>query len=280
MAATARPSATHRSSSNASSERGARGTRGAQGSHGPQGAGGMKANGRGGRPAVRSRADEVYAEVKRDIGEFRLVPGYRFSENELCERLGVSRTPVRQALVRLQQEGLIEVLFRSGWRVLPFDFERFEQLYELRMVIEAAAVQKLCGGEAGIDEELLRQLAGIWLVPAGKRLKDTARVADLDEAFHTQLVSAAGNQEMARVHREVTERIRIIRRLDFTQAARIAATYEEHGEILRAVQHKRAAQAAMPLRAHIATSQAEVRKITLHQFHLARQAGERGTTGG
>ena len=51
----------------------------------------------------------------------------RFTENELCERLGVSRTPVRQALFRLQQEGHVEVLFRSGWRVLPFDqFDQFD----------------------------------------------------------------------------------------------------------------------------------------------------------
>ena len=82
-----------------------------------------------------SRADEVYFQLKRDVGEFRLVPGDRFTENEVCERLGVSRTPVRQALVRLQQEGYVEVLFRSGWRVLPFDFVRFEQLYDLRMVL-------------------------------------------------------------------------------------------------------------------------------------------------
>ena len=77
-------------------------------------------------PGFKSRADEVYAQLKRDIAGFHLVPGDRFTENELSERLGVSRTPVRQALFRLQQEGYVEVLFRSGWRVLPFDFEQFE----------------------------------------------------------------------------------------------------------------------------------------------------------
>jgi DNA-binding GntR family transcriptional regulator len=74
----------------------------------------------------RSRADEVYEQLKRDVAEFNLVPGDRFTENEISERLGVSRTPVRQALFRLQQEGYVEVLFRSGWRVLPFDFDQFE----------------------------------------------------------------------------------------------------------------------------------------------------------
>ena len=216
----------------------------------------------------------MYAQLKRDIGEFRLVPGDRFTESEVGVRLGVSRTPVRQALFRLQQEGHVEVLFRSGWRVLPFDFDKFEQLYDLRMVLETTAARRLCEGAAHgaarADRAQLDALAAIWLVPVGQRSKDTAAVSEWDEAFHCALVQAAGNTEMSKVHRDVTERIRVIRRLDFTQQARIEATYEEHGKILMAITHKRADQAAMLLRAHIETSQAEVRKITLHQVHLAR----------
>jgi len=224
----------------------------------------------------RSRADEVYQQLKRDVAEFKLVPGDRFTENELSERLGVSRTPVRQALFRLQQEGFVEVLFRSGWRVLPFDFEQFEQLYDLRMVLETTAVHRICADGQLVDGEVLAALAAIWLVPAAARSKDAAQVGQWDEAFHCALVAAAGNAEMARVHREVTDRIRIIRRLDFTKPVRMDATYDEHAKILRAVQRKRGDQAAMLLRAHIETSQAEVRKITLHQVHLARAGALRG----
>ena len=222
-------------------------------------------------PQHRSRADEVYQQLKRDVAEFNLVPGDRFTESELSERLGVSRTPVRQALFRLQQEGYVEVLFRSGWRVLPFDFEQFEQLYDLRMVLETTATQRLCADGERVDAGLLDQLTVIWLVSAGERSSDLVEVSKWDEEFHCSLVAAAGNAEMARVHRDVTERIRIIRRLDFTRQARIDATYDEHAKILKAIQRKRGDQAAMLLRAHIRTSQAEVRKITLHQVHLAQQ---------
>ena len=231
-------------------------------------------------PAARSsRANDVYDQLKKDIGDFKLVPGDRFSENEISERLGVSRTPIRQALVRLQQEGYVEVMFRSGWRVLPFDFDQFEQLYDLRMVLETTAVHRLCedglhgGMHSGVtvNRALLDELAAIWLVAPADRSTDTVQVSQWDEAFHCALVAAAGNTEMVRVHRDVTDRIRIIRRLDFTKQARIDATYEEHSKILRAIQRKRGDQAAMMLRAHIATSQAEVRKITLHQVHMARQ---------
>ena len=236
------------------------------------------------RPAIvadatarRSRADEVYEQLKGDVGQFNLVPGDRFTENEISERLGVSRTPVRQALFRLQQEGYVEVLFRSGWRVLPFDFDKFEQLYDLRMVLETAAAHRLSGDGlrhgGAVNRALLDELAAIWLVPLAQRSSDTLQVSQWDEAFHCALVTAAGNAEMARVHRDVTDRIRIIRRLDFTKQARIDATYDEHAKILKAIQRKRGEQAAMLLRTHIETSQAEVRKITLHQVHLARQGG-------
>lgn len=219
-----------------------------------------------------SRADEVYEQLKRDVSEFKLVPGDRFTETEISERLGVSRTPVRQALFKLQQEGFVEVLFRSGWRVLPFDFNQFEELYDLRMVLETTAAHRLCDGALKVDNSLLDALAAIWLVSPDQRSSDTVQVAQWDEAFHCALVAAAGNAEMARVHRDVTERIRVIRRLDFTKQPRIDATYEEHAKILRAIQRKRGDQAALLLRSHIQSSQAEVRKITLHQVHMARQA--------
>jgi len=213
----------------------------------------------------------VYEQLKRDIADFKLVPGDRFSENEVGERLAVSRTPVRQALTRLQQEGYVEVLFRSGWRVLPFDFAQFEALYDLRMILETTAAHRICEDGRRVDRDLLQELIAFWLVPASGRSADMAEVSRRDEEFHCKLVAAAGNPEMARVHRDVTERIRIIRRLDFTKAARIDATYDEHAKILRALQRGRGDQAAMLLRAHIETSQAEVRKITLHQVHLARE---------
>jgi DNA-binding GntR family transcriptional regulator len=72
------------------------------------------------------------------------------------------------------------------------------------------------------------------------------------------------------VHWDVTERIRIIRRLDFTRAARVDATYAEHAKILRAVIQRKPDQAQLMLRSHIEQSKAEVRKITLATLHEAR----------
>ena len=74
----------------------------------------------------------MYEQLKRDVSDFKLVPGDRSTETEISKRLCVSSAPVRQALFKLQQEGSVEVMLRSGWRVLPFDFDHFEELYDLR----------------------------------------------------------------------------------------------------------------------------------------------------
>ena len=220
-----------------------------------------------------SRADEVYQQLKRDIADFRLVPGDRITETEISERLSVSRTPVRQALFRLRQEGYVDVLFRSGWQVRPFDFDKFDQLYDLRRVIEVEAVARLCHDDTRTDRTVLQSLAQIWLVAFNHRSSDQHQVAEWDEAFHQQLVVATGNAEMVRVHQEVTERIRIVRRLDFTYQNRIDVTYAEHGQILQAVLDRSQDEAVRLLRAHIQSSQTEVRHITLHQVQQARVAG-------
>ncbi len=219
-------------------------------------------------PGKRQNLTErIYHELKARIFDFQLLPGDRFSENEVAESMQVSRTPVREALTRLQREGFVEVSFRSGWQVKPFDFEQYEQLYDVRIVLEMAAVKRLCEMEPGPD---LEQLKANWLVPESQRLDHGPTVCAMDERFHEQLVEATGNREMARIHHDVTERLRIVRRIDFTKRPRIEATYREHGEILRTIIKRRADEAQLLLKTHIEESKDEVRKITLHMIYEAR----------
>ncbi len=223
-------------------------------------------------PRQASRAEALYARLREDVFEFRLLPGARFTESEIALRYGVSRTPVREALLRLQTEGLVRGYFRSGWEVVPIDFVRFDHLYELRKLIEVHAVRQLASAPAVEPaSSLLEQLAARWMVDKSQRLSDARAVAGCDEEFHGSLVAAAGNPEMRRVHADVTDRIRIIRRLDFTYPHRVSSTYEEHAAILRAIQHRKPDNAEMLVRAHIDRSQQETRKITLHRLHSVRE---------
>jgi DNA-binding GntR family transcriptional regulator len=221
-----------------------------------------------------SLADQAYEAIKRRIFDFELMPGDRLSESELAEQIDVSRTPLRQALQRLQHEGLVEAIPKVGWLIPPLDFDTFDELYDFRVLIECYAVRALCNSAR--EREVLQPLARIWKVPATERLTDPIEVGALDEAFHLHLVRSIGNRQMLRSYREITQRMRIIRRLDFYKPDRVSATYDEHAKILTAVQKRRDDEAQRLLRAHIEQSKIEVRKITLDMLHQARNRGRAG----
>ena len=213
------------------------------------------------------RGQVAYERIKSDIFDFRLLPGDRFSEPGIAERFGMSRTPVREALLRLEREGYVTVEQRSGWQVRPLDFKAFDEFYDVRLILESAAIRRVCELD---PQPPLTSLRETWLAPRSQWLSDPRSVSELDEGFHATLVAAAGNRQLSRMHGEIAERIRIIRRLDFLHAERIRSTYQEHAQILRHVLRRQADSALLLLRSHIAASNAEVRKITLHMLYEAR----------
>ncbi len=118
----------------------------------------------------------------------------------------------------------------------------------------------------------LQPLEAIWKVRPTERSSDGMKVAARDEEFHCNLVAASKNPEFVRVHLEVTEKIRIVRRLDFTQPSRITATYEEHAAMLRALLRQAFEVVAGQLATHIEASRSEARKITLSRLQNARKS--------
>ncbi len=213
-------------------------------------------------------AEQAYTTMKQWLMDFEWMPGDRLSETDLSSRLQISRTPVRQALQRLQHEGFVDTVPRLGWMVAPLRFDRIDALYEFRTLIESDALRRLCERPSALDD-----LAGefeIWFRPDGERPTDAATVGRLDERFHRALVEAAGNEEILRTHQEITERIRIVRKLDFTQEQRVHATYAEHAAILDAIRRADAGQAQRQVLSHIEQSRRAVREITLDRLYRAR----------
>ncbi len=211
--------------------------------------------------------DRIYRSVKQEIFEFKLMPSQYFTESETAERMNASRTPVREALARLQSEGFVEVRFRSGWQVKPFDFDIFDELYDVRITLELAALRKF---DKAAMARFLEDLAPVWLVPVKSRIKEDSTIFALDEQFHQRLVQTCGNGEMTRIYGDITERIRIVRKLDFTKADRVAATYLEHGVILELIAEGDIDSASANLVEHIERSKAAVRQITFQMLGEAR----------
>ena len=222
-------------------------------------------------PQLRNKStlsQDVYLRLKKGIFDFSLPPGQRYSEHELSESLKVSRTPLRLALHILGHEGYLQhVGGHSCWQVRPLDLPYYEDLYDFRSEIEALAVRM--SGEVK-PTAAFAELRDFWCAPAAERVMDGDIVAQRDEEFHLALVSFAGNGAMLRTFAELTDRIRIIRRLDFTSPERILAAYIEHAGILDALEKGDIAAAEQRIRRHIEASRIEIRKITFHNLAIAR----------
>ncbi|HTH13992.1 MAG TPA: GntR family transcriptional regulator, partial [Spirochaetia bacterium] len=89
-----------------------------------------------------TQVDRVYQQFKQDLFDFVLLPGDRFTETEVGHRLEASRTPVREALFRLAQEGYLQMKSRAGWMVKPFEFRQFQELYDLRSLLETGSIRR------------------------------------------------------------------------------------------------------------------------------------------
>jgi len=202
-------------------------------------------------------ADSVYDQLKLDLFDFCLLPGDRFTEGEVAERTGASRTPVRQALYRLQREGFLDVNFRNGWEVRPLDFTQLDAMYELRILLEQASVRRMKDLDSIELNDILVPIEARWRVRPADRSSEAIEVAKWDEEFHCSLVAASKNGEFARVHLEVTEKIRFVRRLSFAEHSRITATYKEHSAILETLRHREFEAAADQLATHIEVSRAQ-----------------------
>ena len=217
-------------------------------------------------------ADSVYDQLKSELFEFRLLPGDRFTEGEVAERTGASRTPVRQALYRLQREGFLDVNFRNGWEVRLLDFGQLDAMYELRILLEQASVRRMKDLDSIELNDVLVPIEARWRVRPADRSSEVLEFAKWDEEFHCSLVAASKNSEFARVHLEVTEKIRFVRRLSFTEHSRITATYKEHSAILETLRNREFEAAADQLATHIEVSRAQNRKITLLKLQDARKS--------
>ena len=214
-----------------------------------------------------SLAEMVHQQIRSDIYDFHLLPGERYTEASLAQRYKVSRTPLRLALHMLQREGFLNKgNGHAAWQIPPINLDYFQDLYDFRINLELIAIRRICLFEIQPD---LSALKDFWLVSEKDRSTDGQVVANADEVFHSVLVKAAGNAEMSRVHSDITERIRIIRRLDFIEGSRITAAYEEHAKLLRALMKRKQELAEVLLKTHIEVSRAEIRNLTLHRLSEA-----------
>lgn len=205
--------------------------------------------------AGATRADHAYAELKRRLlsGEFPL--NVRLGEERLAALIGMSRTPIREALFRLHAEGLVERWSDGGFRPVAPDVLVMRDIYEVRCALELAAIRRPSSLGGQHDRELLESLRDDWLQLADEdeREPDPGFVA-VDESFHLTLAEAAGNGVLVDQLRQLNDRIRVVRMQDFMVEGRIRATVAEHLGILDALLAGEAGPAEQALADHIGLS--------------------------
>lgn len=201
---------------------------------------------------IMRASDRAYNALREDIIEWRLRPGAVLAEVEQSERLGVSRTPVREALSRLTAEGLTTAAGGRGVVVTDISLESIDELFELRETLEVrAAALAAQRGEPGVFAELRAQLL---LAPKLLRTEDPARheyyalVSRLDDAID----AAVSNSYLANAMRSLRVHLVRVRRLAADDAARLHSAAAEHAAIAEAIAagNPRLAEAATTVHLH------------------------------
>lgn len=215
------------------------------------------------------RSQHAYAELKRRLllGELPLTQ--RLAEEALAAELGVSRTPVHEALSRLHAERLVERQAQGGFFPATPAFAETRDLYEVRLALEADAITRPARSGEAHDRDELMAVRDDWEALAddlrGDEVPDPEFVL-LDEDFHVRLAWAAGNHALADMLVQVNERIRPIRTQDFLATGRIGQTVEQHLGIVGALLAGDGPQAAKLLAAHIGESMAVVERRAAAAF--------------
>ncbi len=182
------------------------------------------------------RSDRAYDELKRLLLAGDLPLNVRMGEEKLAVSIGVSRTPVREALLRLHAEGLVRRGVDGGYEPIAPDVTVVRHLYEVRCALEVQALRRPRRAGTVHDLAVLEELRDDWRAFAD----DTHDEADpsfvlLDETFHVTLADAAGNPAITEMLRQVNDRIRVVRMQDFLAEGRIRQTITEHLQIVEAV---------------------------------------------
>jgi len=203
-----------------------------------------------------SLTEQASAALRADILTARLPPGATLSEAAAAQRLGLGKAPVRAALARLAEEGLVQALPRRGWVVSLVTIRDIHEVFDLRLLLEPEAARRAAGQ---VDAAALRRLDAVCA--AGYQPEDAASAAaflDANRAFHVALAELSGNGRLARqVGRLLDESTRMLV-LGLRRRDRSGEMAHEHQALIEALALGRAEAAAALMREQIAASRAMV----------------------
>lgn len=200
---------------------------------------------------------DAYARLMADIRAGRLRPGDRITETDLAERLGLSRTPVREAIRQLESDGLVAHVPRVGTVVRRLDYSEITELYEMRAVLEGTAAR--LAARAASDVEL----SELETINAEMRdAADAGTLLDANRQFHTVLLNAARNRFLVKSVEAVQKTLLILGPSTMEDGTRAAEAIAEHDRVIAALHARDGAAAEAAMRLHVeAAHRARLRQL-------------------
>ncbi|MBY6006081.1 GntR family transcriptional regulator [Salipiger bermudensis] len=203
----------------------------------------------------------AYALLLQEITSGRLEPGTRITETELAERLQMSRTPVREALRRLEAEGLVTHKPRVGVIVRQLSYSELMELYEMRWVLEGTAARLAARAASDVEIEELAAINDEMAACAG----DGAALYALNRQFHTTLIAAARNRYLVKSVRSIELTLQILGPTPLREMRRAQEVIAEHAAVVEALRARDGAGAEAAMRAHMdAAQRTRLRQLRKH----------------
>jgi DNA-binding GntR family transcriptional regulator len=193
-----------------------------------------------------TQGQAAYRILLDDIRKGALLPGARLRETDLASQMGISRTPVREAIRLLEADGLVTHLPRQGATLRSLDYAEVIELYEMRVVLEATAARLAARAASDLEiAELLALNADLAASPPGPVSQD------LNRQFHRTVIDAARNRFLVKAMRGMQKTLLILGPTTLDNPTRAQQAVAEHGAIATAIAARDGLAAEAAMRAHI-----------------------------
>ena len=209
--------------------------------------------------------DVVFNTLRKAILTGELKPGERLMEIHLANRLGVSRTPIREAIRKLELEGLVIMIPRRGAEVAQITEKSLKDVLEVRRALDALCVELACDRISAGEEQLLKEACDEFV--RATETKDATVIAKADVAFHDIIVQATGNQRLIQLINNLSEQMYRYRFEYIKDEIRHDSLIEEHRIIYESIIKRDKKKAADTAKLHIDNQE----KSIIHQIRLEQE---------
>ena len=179
---------------------------------------------------------EAYLKIRNWILEGILAPGTQLRDKELAAQLGVSRTPIREAILRLEDEGLVQTKPNRSTLVSTIDFHSAFHLYSIVWTLERLALSQAFGSITDSHVQTMTHANERFLQKM--KIRDRLAALDADHDFHSVYVKLSENKELEKVITEIKQKLRRLDLYYFDKIKDAALSHEEHAQIIEALQNK------------------------------------------